>query len=194
MSARATRQPDDLTSSPEPAGSLGKSEPAFLVVGRLRRSHGVHGDMVMEVLTDFPERLRAGRQVYLGDKHQVVTIRGKRNHAEGMLIGFKGYETPESVAMIRNQWVYIQAQELPTLEAGEYYHHQLIGLQVVSDDGRAIGVVEDILETGTHDVLLTRSETGAEILIPSTDPFIVNIDLNNREIRVHMLPGLEPEE
>ena len=193
MSARETRLPDDSISSIEPAGSLGKSEPAFLVVGKLRRSHGVQGEVVMKVLTDFPERLRKGKQVYLGDKRLVVMIRSKRNHSEGMLIAFEGYETPESVAVFRNQWVFVHTRDLPKLDAGEFYHHQLIGLQVVSEDDRLIGVVEDLLETGTHDIILVRSETGAEILIPSSAPFIVNIDLDKHEIRVHMIPGLEPE-
>ncbi len=191
MSARETRLPDDFTSSTEPAGSLGKSEPAFLVVGKLHRSHGVQGEMVMEVKTDFPERLRKGKLVYFGDQKQVLTIRGKRNHAEGMLITFEGYDTPESVGFLRNQWIYVRSRELPRLKPGEYYHHQVIGLKVVSVDGRHIGVVEDILETGAHDVFLTRSETGAEILIPTAGPFIENIDLDKGEIRVHMIPGLE---
>ncbi len=190
---RETRPPDDSTSSTEPAGSLGKSEPAFLVVGKLRRAHGVRGEMIMEVMTDFPERLSKGKQVFLGEQRQTVTIRGKRNHAEGMLIAFEGYETPESMAGLRNQLVYVRSREIPRLEEGEYYHHQLIGLQVVSVDGRSIGIVEDILQTGAHDVLLARSETGAEILIPTADPFIANIDLDKRVIRVHMLPGMEPE-
>jgi 16S rRNA processing protein RimM len=193
MSARNTRQPDELTSSNEPAGSLGKSEPAFLVAGKLRRSHGVLGEMVMVVMTDFPERLRKGKTVYVGDQHQEVSIRSKRNHVEGMLIAFEGYETPESVAILRNEWVYVRTRGLPVLAKGEYYRHQIIGLKVVSDDGRIIGKIEDILETGTHDILLTRSETGSEVLIPSIAPFVMEIDLDKGIVLVHMIPGLEPE-
>jgi 16S rRNA processing protein RimM len=193
MSTGETRLPDDSNSSTEPAGSLGKSEPAFLVVGKLRRAHGVHGEMVLEVLTDFPERLRKGKQVYLGEQRQVLTIRGKRNHAEGMLIAFDGYDTPESVAAIRNQWVYVRSREVPTLDTQEYYHHQMIGLRVVSEEGRLIGSVEDILETGAHDILLVRSPTGAEVLIPTVEAFVTNIDLEQSVISVRTIPGLEPD-
>lgn len=77
-------------SSKADSGSPSPGEPEYLVVGYLRRTHGVGGEMVMEVHTDFPERLRPDVGVFVGDDFQPLTISGTRPHNEGMLIKFQG--------------------------------------------------------------------------------------------------------
>lgn len=179
--------------SEHPAGSPDPGEPVFLVVGRLRRPHGVAGDMVMEVLTDFPERLRKGGTVYLGDHRTAQRIRGRRAHDEGLLIAFEGYETPEGVAALRNQWVYVRADQIPELEEGEYYHHQIIGLRAVAEDGAPLGKVVEILETGANDVYVIRGNSGGEILVPAVDDFILDVNLRTGEMMVRLIEGMGPE-
>jgi ribosomal 30S subunit maturation factor RimM len=71
-------------------GSPDSGEPVFLAIGRLRRTNALHGDLIMDVLTDIPERLAPGKVVYLGDKHREYTIRGIRPHTNSMLISFEG--------------------------------------------------------------------------------------------------------
>ena len=85
-------------------------------------------------------------------------------------------------------------QDRPPLPDGEYYHHQLIDLTVISDEGVIIGPVTEILETGASDVLVVRPETGPEVLIPMAGAFIRKIDLDKREITVHLIPGMLAEE
>jgi 16S rRNA processing protein RimM len=80
------------------------------------------------------------------------------------------------------------------LAEGEYYHHQLIALQVITDAGMSIGVVREILETGANDILVVRPGTGPDVLIPIVDAFIHGIDLNKGEITVHLIPGMLAEE
>jgi 16S rRNA processing protein RimM len=107
---------------------------------------------------------------------------------------FEGYSTPEEISQFRNQILYVKADDRPPLADGEYYHHQLISLHVTTDAGVSIGTVTEILETGASDVLVVRPEIGPEVLIPIADPFVQNIDLKNREIRVHIIPGMLAEE
>jgi 16S rRNA processing protein RimM len=90
--------------------------------------------------------------------------------------------------------VYVRADDRPPLADGEYYQHQLISLNVTTDAGVAIGIVNEILETGASDVLVIRPETGPDVLIPMAEPFIRNIDLANRVITVHIIPGMLAEE
>jgi 16S rRNA processing protein RimM len=80
------------------------------------------------------------------------------------------------------------------LADGEYYHHQLIGLRVVTGEGETIGTVTEILETGASDVLVILPESGPEVLIPVVDSFIKGVDLNRREITVQLIPGMIMEE
>jgi 16S rRNA processing protein RimM len=176
------------------AGSPLPGEPAFLAVGKLRHSHGVHGEILMEVFTDFPERLMPGAILYLGPDSDRLQLTKCRQHREGLLMTFEGYSTPEEIGQFRNQIVYVKADDRPPLADGEYYHHQLINLHVATDAGVSIGTVTEILETGANDVLVIRPETGPEVLIPIADTFIQNIDLANRVITVHIIPGMLAEE
>ena len=165
-------------------------QPVYLAVGKLRRAHGVSGEMVMEVLTDFPDRLHTGRLVYLGEQRTPLHILRRRNHSEGCLISFTEFDNRDQLDDVRNQVVYVRADEIPDLPEGEYYHHQILGLKVVTEAGEALGKVVDILETGVNDVYVVRPEQGAEILLPVIDEVILGVDLAAGELKVRLLPGL----
>ena len=165
-------------------------EPAYLVVGFLRRAHGVQGEMLMDLHTDFPERFRNGRKLFVGEAHEVMTVEGVRSHAKGLLIKFKGVETPEATARFRNQWVYIKATEAPPLPEGQIYQHELFGFQVVDENESLLGELVEIIETGANDVYVVRNESGKEILLPAIPSVILDLDSVRRLMRVHLLEGL----
>ncbi len=175
------------------AGSPDLGEPEFLVVGKLRKPHGLLGELTMEVFTDFPERLAVGVEVMMGKERKPVHIRSIRWHNQLLLIAFDEYHNPEQASECRNQLVSISFLKQPELSAGEYYHHQIVGLNVYQDDGALLGVIEKILETGANDVLVIRPSEGAEILLPAIDSTINDIDLEKGEMRVHILPGILPD-
>jgi 16S rRNA processing protein RimM len=179
------------------AGSPVSSEPAFLVVGKLRRPHGLRGEILMEVITDFPERLRKGVKVYVGDEKSPMQIRSRRVHGQGLLMGLEGYSTPEEAGELRNQLVYVSAHDRPPLPEGEYYHHQLLGLRVITEEGLELGLLHEILSTAANDVYVVRPQPGAEgvpaeILLPAIESVIRNVNLERGEILIHLLPGLLP--
>ncbi len=145
----------------------------------------------MEVHTDFPERLRRGRRVYLGEEHFPTEIVSVRPHKHGVLITFQGIQTLEEAAVWRNQWVYVRADELPPLPPGEYYAHELIGLQVLDEAGRLLGELTEILHTPANKVYLVRKADGKELLLPAIPSVILCVDLQARQMRVRLLPGLE---
>lgn len=169
------------------------TSPVYVAVGKLRRPHGVHGEIIMDVYTDFPERLRPRMQLYAGESRQPLTLTHRRWHQDSLLVTFEGYSTPEGVGELRNLVLYLPSEELPSLPEGEYYHHQLIGLDVVDEAGDLLGRVSEILETGANDVLVVLPETGREILLPFIDEVLLDINLPERRIRVHLLPGILDE-
>ncbi|MBN2386833.1 MAG: 16S rRNA processing protein RimM [Anaerolineales bacterium] len=172
------------------AGSPTAGEPAFLIVGKVRRPHGVRGDVLVEICTDFPERLAPGTLVYLGKDRLPLTIENQRPHKDGLLILFAGLTTPEQAGLYRNQNLYVPAEDRPALPEGEYYHHQLIGLRVLDESGQALGVLHEILETGANDVYVLAAEAGKEILLPAIAETILDVDLDAGVMKVHLLPGL----
>lgn len=172
------------------AGAPPTAPPAFLLVGKLHRPHGVRGEMIMSVLTDFPERLQPETALYMGIDRQQVTIKSIRHHNRGMLIAFEGYETREAVDHLRNRELFVRTADLPPLAEGESYVHETIGLKVVADNGRILGRVADWFETGANGVFVVQDEEGKEILLPDIDEIVMKIDLDMGEMTVHLLEGL----
>lgn len=171
-------------------GSLSVGEPEYLAVGFLRRPHGVHGEMIMDVHTDFPERLQGGVTVYVGDEHKPLLIADRRPYSSGMLVHFRGIRTPEAAGLYRNTWVYVLTADRPPLPEGEYYHHQLLGLSVITDDGRELGLLTDIIETRANDVYVVKDRDGGEILLPAIASVVLEVDIERRQMQVHILDGL----
>ena len=168
------------------SGSLKNSEPEFLVAGKLRKSHGLHGEMWIEVLTDFPELLNQGSDVFVGDGFNKIKIQSFRQAGKLGLIQFEGYENPESLRLFNNAYLYFESKSLPDLEGEAYYHHDLIGLKVCDTNGAVIGVVAEILETGANDVYVIKPRDGdREILIPAIKSVIQKIDIESKRMVIN---------
>ena len=165
-------------------------EPVYLVVGFLRRAHGVQGEMIMDLHTDFPERFRIGRKLFVGEEHRVMTVENVRSHAKGMLIKLKNVESPEDTAQFRNQWVYVKSSEVPALPEGQIYQYELFGFKVMDENENPLGELVEIIETGANDVYVVRDESGKEILLPAIPSVILDLDPARRLMRVHLLEGL----
>jgi len=170
-------------------GSPG-GEPLFLVIGFLRRPHGLQGEMIMDLHTDFPDRIKSGKMIFIGDKHEAATLESTRMHANSMLIKLRGHDTPEAAGKFRNQWVYVKAKDVPPLPKGQHYKYELVGLDVVDDNGKALGRLAEILETGANDVYIVRDDSGKDILLPAIPSVILDLDMERRLMRVHLLDGL----
>jgi len=176
---------DTKNSSGSPDG-----EPVYLVVGFLRRPHGVAGEIRMDLHTDFPERFQTGRKLFIGEKRTPMTLAGSRSHAKGLLVKFNGIANPEDAGQLRNQWVYVRATDVPSLPEGKVYQHELFGFKVLDEDGNSLGKLVEIIETGANDVYVVRNETGKDILLPAIPSVILETDPARREVRVHLLDGL----
>jgi len=182
------------TAGKHTSGSPYPGEPEFLAVGKLRRPHGIKGEIIMSVWTDFPERLIPGIKVFIGEGYTVVSINTVRWHRDDILISFENYETREAVGVFRNEEVFVRADDRPPLKDGFYYLHQLLGLRVVEDiDRKMLGTIVEVLETGANDVFVIRPESGKDILLPDIDSVVLNIDFEEGEMRVHLIPGLVEE-
>lgn len=176
------------------SGSPTRGEPEFVAVGKLHRPHGVRGEMRMSIWTEFPERLQPQKLVYVGKTYESFHIKKLRGEGKDSLISFTEFDNREDAGKLRNQVVFVRTTDLPSLPDDGLYLHQLLGLQVISDDDDTLlGTVAEIIETGANDVFLVRREGERDILIPDIDTVVLNINLTERKIRVHLLPGLVPD-
>ena len=176
--------------------------PARLVVGRLLRAHGVHGELLVEPLTDAPgERFQPGAELAAGDPDQPGTLRplrldAARSHRGRLLVRFAGVDDRDAAAGLAGRLLSIPLAAARPLGPGEYWPHELIGLTVVERGGRERGTVEDVLPGAAHDLLAVsrRGHPGPPVLIPAVAA-LVTVDLDAGRVVVEPLPGLlDPED
>lgn len=188
----SVRKRSQRRNSSRNAGSI--SEPVFVLVGILRRPHGLHGEALVALETDFPERLQKGAKLFLGEEHNEVSVRSRRVSNEGMLLAFEEFDSREALEPYRNARLFVRSADLPALADGQVYHHQLIGFDVLTEEGRELGKLVRIMETGANDVYVVRTYQNREILLPATRQVIRRVDLQNKKMIVHLLPGLVQED
>jgi len=165
------------------SGSLKNSEPEFLIAGKLRKTHGLDGEMWIEVLTDRPDMLKQGFFVFIGKNYEQQRIRSFRMADKLGLIRFEGFKDPESLNAFRNAFLYFKTENLPALNDEEYYHHELIGLVVKKQDGTILGNLTEIIVTGANDVYVITPNNGTkDLLIPAIKSVIKKIDLESNQM------------
>lgn len=137
----------------------------------------------MVLLTDEPDHLLALEHLYLGNSDTPVSIAGIRFHAGAALLSLEGVDTPEDARKLGGLAVKIDGTDAKPLEEGEYFLYQLIGLRATTQDGNDVGVVVDLIETASHDVLVIApdgSGTGAakreDLLIPNHPVYVHEIN------------------
>jgi 16S rRNA processing protein RimM len=167
------------------------SECNYIALGRILRPHGVRGEVVVEVLTDFPERLAGLERVHLGDAQQATpaTVRSCRSNGETVLMAFREYPDRTAVEALRDQLVQVPLAEAAPLPADTYYPHQLVGLDVETTAGDDLGRLSDVLFTSANDVYVVTGPRG-QVLLPAIRQVIKEIDLNAGRMVVELMPGL----
>lgn len=181
-SPRQSRPKKDENST----GSPQQGEPLYLVIGRFKRPHGLQGEILFDVITDFPERVKKGKTVYVGEDHQPEEIDVVRNSQKGLLVKLAKRDSLDAVEPLKNKWVYVRAEELPALPEGEYYFHQLTGMKVYDEAGNFIGDIKEILETGANDVYLIITPEGIEMLLAAIDEVIKEISIEDGKVVVSL--------
>lgn len=167
------------TAGPEPQSNL---DDVKLVVGVIGGTHGVQGELKLKLLTDHPDHLQTVSTVYLGDSDTPVGVSGLRFTADQAIIHLEGVNSPEEARALGGLKVRIAGKDAKPLEEGEYFLFQLIGLQAVDGDGQTIGVVTDLMETGAHDVLVIRNESGSDLLVPNHPQYVHEISPDEGKI------------
>ncbi len=177
---------DDLNQKreSEKQGSPDTGEPMFISIGIIRKTHGINGGVIFDPLTDFPERIRKGKTVYVGEDHTPYVIRSVQDKPPFLIICFEGIDQPETAVGLQNMQVYKSKKDLPKLPKGTYYFFDLIGCEVFTESGDNVGIVTDIIETGPTCVFQIKMNDGSEQLVPNVDEFVISINIEQKRIVV----------
>ncbi|MBM7623544.1 ribosome maturation factor RimM [Sporohalobacter salinus] len=166
-------------------------EENLIDIGKITRHQGNKGEVRILPLTDYPERFEFLEQVILSkdNKEEQVTIEEMRYHKQFVVIKFAEFNDIGTAIEHKDFMVKIPEAQAVELPEDHYYLHDIIGLKVVTVDGRNLGEVTEILETGSNDVYVVESEE-EEHLIPASKEVIKRIDLESQEMIIKPIKGL----
>jgi 16S rRNA processing protein RimM len=164
----------------------------LLVVAQVLAPHGIRGELKCRIVTDFPkQRFKRGNAVLLDGSGRVV--QAARIQGQVVLLRLADITDRTTAEKFRGKDVMIRAEDAVRLPKGQYYWHEVIGLEVVDVTTHiSLGRVSDILETGANDVYVVKTPRGQEILIPSIKDVVKDIDPALGRILVEPLPGMLP--
>lgn len=144
----------------------------------------------MKVLTEYPERLSGVDTLYVGPDYRPMRLERARQHKTGLLVKFAEIPDRNAADELRGQFAYVHIDDAIPLEEGEVYLYQLEGMQVVTEDGEALGRITDYIETGANDVYVVTTPEGGEVLLPAIPQVILGMDIERKVMTVHLLEGL----
>lgn len=163
----------------------------YLVVARVIAPHGVRGEVKCQVLTDFPERLRTGRRVFVGEPPRPVSIRAARLLPSAIYLSLDAVGDRDAAESLRGALIRVPEVEAAPLPEGQFFWHQVLGLRVEDEQGSQLGKVADIIESGASHVYVVRGP-GGETLVPALKEFVTAIEPDQGRLVVRLLPGMGP--
>ena len=163
-----------------------------LEIGQIVNTFGIKGMVKVKPFTDDIRRFDELKTVYVekNSKQTEYEIEEVKYHKDMVLIKFKGIDKVEQAEMLRNSYLTVSRDSVEKLEEGRYYIVDLLGLEVYTDEQALLGTLEDIFNTGSNDIYVVKDKQGKQILLPAIQDVIKQIDIENKKIIVHILPGL----
>ena len=174
---------------------MNKSAPKkdFVLIGKIVGAHGLKGTSRIQSYAESLEIFKSGGALLVCSPEGIENhyeIDWIKSHSRGALLALKGVIDRDHARSLIESELYIAKAELPELEAGTYYWFDLIGISVYTCDGRYIGSIASIIETGANDVYVVK-DAGKEILVPAIESVVQSIDIKSKIMRVELPEGLE---
>ncbi len=162
-----------------------------LEVGQIVNTHGIKGEIKVVPFTDDISRFDKLKKVYVKTKKEskLYQIEGVRYHKNMVLLKLQGIDNPEQAELLKNSFLEIDREDAVPLKEGTYFIADLIGLEVYTDEGKLLGKVDDIYNTGANDIYVVKDQLGKTILLPGIKDVIKQVILDEKII-VHLIPGL----
>jgi 16S rRNA processing protein RimM len=163
----------------------------MFIIGKVVKPQGIKGEIKAEIITSFPEHFEHLVTIYIKrDDFVKLALENSRLSGNFVFLKFRGFNSRNDAENLRDNYLYIPDEELIPLENDEYYHHQLIGLNVYDQDDSFLGIVKDIESYPSNDILNIESKDKKTYLIPVVKDFIKKVDIKSQKVVVHVVEGL----
>lgn len=164
----------------------------LVTIGKIERPFGVRGEVKVQSLSDVPNRLEEVREVTLVSPSGLVlttNVTGVRPGGRSYIMRFEAFSTPEEAGQFRGGVLQIPRAASPRLGDDQYYEYELIGMKVQDEQGRELGILEEIWQLPGNSVFAVR-QAGRELLIPATKRVVASVDLGARLMIVRAHEGV----
>lgn len=164
----------------------------LLQVGIITQTHGLRGEVKVFPTTDDVKRFRQLKEVLLdtGKDKIALEIEGVKFFKNLALLKFKGYDNINDIERYKGKSLYVTRENAVKLKKDEYFIADLIDLEVFNEEGTLLGILTDVIETGANDVYAVRLTDGRELLLPAIRQCILEVDMEARRMKVHVMDGL----
>lgn len=162
-------------------------------VGVIASTHGIKGEVKVFPTTDDPERYSYLKDVILdtGKEKIEMKISGVKYFKQYVIVKFKGINDINDIEKYKGSTLWVTRENAVPLAENEYFIADLIGMCVVTDDGKKFGELKDVMKTGANDVYVVETyEDKKEVLLPVIDECVLDVDLEKEVITVHIMEGL----
>lgn len=163
-----------------------------LQVGVITQTHGIKGEVKVFPTTDDVSRFRKLKEVIMDTGRERITmeIEGVKFFKQYAIVKFKGYDSINDIEKYKRAKLYVTRDHAVKLQKDEYFIADLVGLNVVTDEGEPFGKMKDVLATGANDVYVVEREDGTEVLLPAIRECVKAVDMEQGQITVHIMDGL----
>jgi 16S rRNA processing protein RimM len=197
MSSKSSKtEADGISAAGLPAAQSRRDDlPETITVGRVLRPQGVRGEVVVEVLSDVPDRFAPGSRLTgtrEGKPGITVEVAASRPHKSGAVVRFAGSEDRDQAEELRGLWLEIPRSQVPPAEPGTYYQYELVGC-LCRVSGEELGRVAEVVEDGGGLLLIIEGESEGErrrIPVPFVREFLREVDVAGARIDLELPPGL----
>lgn len=164
----------------------------MLQVGAITSTHGIRGEVKVFPTTDDVNRFKKLKEVVLdtGKEQLTLEIQGVKFFKQFVILKFKGYDNINDIEKYKGKNLYVTRENAVKLEEDEYFIADMIGSVVEDEEGKVLGTLKDVMQTGANDVYIVENEAGQELLFPAIKQCILNVDVEQQKITVHVMPGL----
>ena len=162
------------------------------LIGYILKPQGLKGEVKVESVTPYLERFNRLDRVFLQlkEKKQAYSIENVRVSDRFVYIKFAEINSRDDAELLRTAEVLIEEKDLIQPAQDEYFVHDLIGCQVISENNDVIGVLSDVVQISSNDVYVVKNGEGIEILIPATKEVVKRVNVGQKQIIIHVLEGL----
>ena len=166
----------------------------YLEIGQIVNTFGIKGFVKVKPFTEnTKKRFDNLKTIYMKSKKNIkeYEIEEIKYHKEMVLVKFKTIDTIEEAENLRNSYLVVDREKEEPLEEGTYYIVDLIGIEVFTDEGEKLGILEDVFTNDIgFDSYIIKNELGKTIVLPAVEDIILNIDIKERKMTVHLIKGL----